>query len=209
MAENTNSEFELMGVHHIALVCKDMERTVDFYTNVLGMKLVKTIDLPAGIGQHFFFDMGGGNALAFFWFTQAKANAPGLSNPKRAPSEEVIFGDSPTDWLSPHGSMNHLAFMVSPEKMEEYHKKLVDKGLEVSPIMLHDTSEHQVAEEHNELVFCSSMYFTDPDGIVLEFCAWNRELSAELGDRTDHKPATPADLDMYRAQARQAAQAAE
>ena len=35
------SNFELNGVHHLALVCKDMERTVDFYTNVLGMRLTK------------------------------------------------------------------------------------------------------------------------------------------------------------------------
>jgi catechol 2,3-dioxygenase-like lactoylglutathione lyase family enzyme len=35
-----------------------MGRTVDFYTNVLGMPLVKTIELPDGMGQHFFFDCG-------------------------------------------------------------------------------------------------------------------------------------------------------
>ena len=54
--------FELRGINHLALVCRDMERTVDFYTNVLGMPLVKTIELPAGMGQHFFFDCGGGDS---------------------------------------------------------------------------------------------------------------------------------------------------
>src|SRR5690606_11630833 len=48
----TNTEFELQGLCQLALVCEDMERTVDFYTNVLGMKLSKTIQLPNG-GQHF------------------------------------------------------------------------------------------------------------------------------------------------------------
>ncbi len=56
-------EFEVRGVHHLALVCKDMARTVDFYCNVLGLPLVKTIELPDGLGQHFFFDMGNGNAI--------------------------------------------------------------------------------------------------------------------------------------------------
>ena len=37
MARRENKEFELRGVNHLALVCKDMARTVDFYTNVLGM----------------------------------------------------------------------------------------------------------------------------------------------------------------------------
>ena len=39
-----NREFALNGINHLALVCSDMDRTVDFYTNVLGMPLVKTID---------------------------------------------------------------------------------------------------------------------------------------------------------------------
>ena len=69
-----NEEFDLGGVNHLALVCSDMKRTVEFYTQVLGMRLIKTLDLPGGAGQHFFFDSGGGNALAFFWF-------PGRSRP--------------------------------------------------------------------------------------------------------------------------------
>ena len=37
---NTNSEFELGGINHVALVCSDMARTVDFYSNILGMSLI-------------------------------------------------------------------------------------------------------------------------------------------------------------------------
>ena len=61
----TNSEFEFCGVNHLALVCKDMAKTVAFYRDILGMPLTKTIDLPGGRGQHFFFDMGNGDSLAF------------------------------------------------------------------------------------------------------------------------------------------------
>ena len=57
----TNEKFELRGVNHIALVSSDMARTVRFYRDVLGMPLVKTIELPNGLGQHFFFDIGNGN----------------------------------------------------------------------------------------------------------------------------------------------------
>ena len=76
-----NREFELQGVNHLALVCKDMARTVDFYTNVLGMPLIKTIDLPMNMGQHFFFDIGNGDALAFFWFPDAPAACPAAAVP--------------------------------------------------------------------------------------------------------------------------------
>ncbi len=60
--DNTNSEFELGGINHVALVCSDMARTVDFYSNILGMPLIKSLDLPNGAGQHFFFDAGNGSS---------------------------------------------------------------------------------------------------------------------------------------------------
>ncbi|MDE2464954.1 MAG: VOC family protein, partial [Alphaproteobacteria bacterium] len=43
-----NRVFEFQGINHLALVCKDMARTVEFYSNVLGMPLIKTLDLPHG-----------------------------------------------------------------------------------------------------------------------------------------------------------------
>ena len=42
MKGRENKEFEIRGINHLALVCKDMARTVEFYTQVLGMPLVKT-----------------------------------------------------------------------------------------------------------------------------------------------------------------------
>ena len=48
-----NEEFDLGGVNHLALVCSDMKRTVEFYTQVLGMRLIKTINLPGGAGGWF------------------------------------------------------------------------------------------------------------------------------------------------------------
>jgi len=83
---SSQNGFELGGINHLALVCSDMERTVDFYTNVLGMPLIKTIELPAGMGQHFFFDCGGGDALAFFWFPDAPPPAPGIASRSADPT---------------------------------------------------------------------------------------------------------------------------
>ena len=36
----SNTEFNFRGINHLALVSSDMARTVDFYTNVLGMPLI-------------------------------------------------------------------------------------------------------------------------------------------------------------------------
>ena len=81
MAKPINREFEIRGVNHLALVCKDMARTVEFYRDILGMPLTKTIDLPGDMGQHFFFDIGNGDSLAFFWFPDAPDSAPGITHP--------------------------------------------------------------------------------------------------------------------------------
>ena len=75
---NTNTEFELRGFNHLALVCRDMAETVAWYEDMLGMKLVKTLELPGGRGQHFFLDMGNGvDGVAFFWFPDAPEGVRG------------------------------------------------------------------------------------------------------------------------------------
>lgn len=164
----TNEKFELRGVNHVALVCADMARTVRFYRDVLGMPLVKTIELPGGAGQHFFFDIGNDDCLAFFWFPHAPPASPGVSNPAALPDRGDI--------ASAHASMNHLAFDVPLERFEEYRQRLIDEGIEVSMVLDHDDSPSQVARRYHPGVFVRSFYFRDPDGILLEFAAWTRAL---------------------------------
>ncbi len=195
MARNENKEFELRGVNHLALVCKDMARTVDFYSNVLGMPLTKTIDLPDGIGQHFFFDIGGGDALAFFWFPDAPEAAPGVAAPDPGAPRSSL--------ASAHGSMNHVAFDVPPEKIDEYRERLVARGIEVTEVINHDDSPRQVSRKIHDTTFVRSIYFYDPDGILLEFAAWTRALRP---DEVRHQPATEADVERYLAIAREAAE---
>ena len=185
--QEQNSEFESRGINHLALVCKDMERTVDSYTNILGMPLTKTIELPGNMGQHFFFDIGKGDALAFFWFPDAPDAAPGVSAPNGMPGEGEL--------ASAHGSMNHVAFDVPAEKFEEYHAKLVAKGVHVTPIMNHDDSPRQVSKEVHEGPFIRSFYFRGPDGELLEFATWLRALRP---DDVKHKPARSVDVERYR-----------
>jgi len=173
MSTTDNSEFEIRGVNHLALVCKDMAETVKFYRDILGMPLTKTIDLPGGMGQHFFFDMGGGNSLAFFWFPKAPEAVPGIASPKALPA----LGDM----TSAHGSMNHIAFDVPAEKFDAYVERLKAKGVAISPVLNHDNSPMQVSATVTDDVFVRSVYFFDPDGICLEFASWT-------------KPMTPADV---------------
>ena len=149
--DNPNSEFELGGINHVALVCSDMEKTVDFYSNVLGMPLIKSLDLPGGMGQHFFFDAGNGDCVAFFWFADAPDRVPGVSSPEAIPG----IGDI----VSAVSTMNHLAFHVPAEKFDEYRQRLKDKGVRVGPVLNHDESAAQVSPTVHPGVYVRSFYF--------------------------------------------------
>ena len=74
------------GVDHLALICADLEATIRFYAEVLGMRLTRIVqnrDDPTS--THIFFDMGGGNQLAFFDFPE-KGPAPTVPDGGRSTS---------------------------------------------------------------------------------------------------------------------------
>jgi catechol 2,3-dioxygenase-like lactoylglutathione lyase family enzyme len=144
----TNKEFEFCGVNHLALVCKDMAKTVEFYRDILGMPLMN------------------GDSLAFFWFPGAPEAVPGVSAPEALPTKG--------NFMSAHGSMNHIAINVPAERFDEYYERLVEKGVEVTPILNHDNSPTQSSPEMNDDVYVRSVYFFDPDGVCLEFAAWTK-----------------------------------
>ena len=163
-----NEKFDIQGINHLALVCQDMKKTVDFYSGVLGMPLTKTIELPGGMGQHFFFDIGKGDSLAFFWFPNGRESQPGVTH------AAALVGQG--DISSANASMNHVAFDVPEECIEEYVQKLRAGGVECTEVVNHDDSETQASPKITDSTFVRSIYFKDPDGILLEFAAWTREL---------------------------------
>lgn len=156
------------GIHHLALVARDMAETVDFYTRVLGMPLVKTVALPDG-GQHFFFDCGGDASLAFFWWPETPAAAPGIASVARFPDKHKTA----------IGSMNHVAFTVEAGALPGCIARLAENGVKHFPVVLnHDDSAFGVAPEMHDGVFVQSVYFTDPNGVMLEFAASTRPFTA-------------------------------
>jgi catechol 2,3-dioxygenase-like lactoylglutathione lyase family enzyme len=156
-----------------------MAETVAWYEEKLGMRLVKTLELPDGRGQHFFLDMGNGvDGVAFFWFPDAPEGVRGESLQNRRGMTAI-------------GSMNHVAFDVPAEHFEAYRQKLLDKGVEVTEIINHanslDGGHRPDFDAGSDDVFIRSMYFKDPNGTTLEFACWTKVL-----DDSDvrHAPAT-------------------
>ena len=97
------------GLHHFALLCSDVRRTIDFYQNVLEFPLTEIFENRDYAGSnHFFFDIGSGNLLAFF-------DLPGLD---LGPYTEVL------------GGLHHVAISVTPERWEHLRGKLAAAGVE-------------------------------------------------------------------------------
>src|SRR5215831_19351883 len=152
----TNPEFALRGINHLALVCRDMQETVEFYTDVLGMKLVKTLEYANG-SQHFFFDMGNGR--------DALEGIPGLS---RHPGYDDAMRRTGNAVMA-QSTMHHVAFDVAPEHIDSYLVKLREQGVTVTEITNHATSlmgGHKAdwdPQQHTGDVFARSLYFKDPN----------------------------------------------
>jgi catechol 2,3-dioxygenase-like lactoylglutathione lyase family enzyme len=90
-------------VHHVALLSRDVERTIGFYQDLLEFPLIELFENRDYRGStHFFFDIGNGNTIAFFDF-------PGLD---LGPYGEVL------------GGLHHLAISMEPERWAHVKAKL-------------------------------------------------------------------------------------
>ena len=137
------------GINHVALVCRDMRETMNFYTGVLGMPLVKTVELPGG-GQHFFFDCGGGNLVAFFWWADAPPAAPGIASVEQFPYKPKTAV----------GSMNHLAFHMAEDELKAALGRLEAAGVSYTPAVVnHDDSATGVARSPESAAMLSASVF--------------------------------------------------
>jgi glyoxalase family protein len=72
----------VLGLHHITLVCANAQRTIDFYTGVLGQRLVKktvNFDDPGSYHLYFGDELGRpGTAITFFEWPYAPKGRPGI-----------------------------------------------------------------------------------------------------------------------------------
>ena len=99
----------VQGVHHVALICRDVEQTIGFYQETLGFPLVELVENRDYAGSsHFLFDIGNGNLLGFFDF-------PGHDHP---------------DFSETIGAVQHLALSTSAENFEIVRRRLDEAGID-------------------------------------------------------------------------------
>jgi glyoxylase I family protein len=150
-------------LHHVAYRSRDAQRTVDFYTKVVGLQYVaglmppentrlswplnepgkpprKVVDAESD-SIHIFFELGDGSYLAFF-------------DVASSPEEKE---DPATPWW-----VKHIAFeTASMEQLFAAKARLEAHGVQVLGPKDHD--------------FCQSIYFMDPDGHRLEITVRSEE----------------------------------
>lgn len=125
----------LKKLHHVAYRCNDAQETVDFYTNVLGLKLAMgiTAETVPSIQKyephiHIFFEMEDGSFIAFF---DTASDEP----------------ESLDDWAQ------HLALEISPDSIEDLVGRLKSNAVDyIGPVdhgicdsyYFHDPSGHRL-----------------------------------------------------------------
>ena len=156
-----------MGFHHVAIATRDCLATHRFYNDCTGFELVKVEVGPSGdegFAKHLFYDTGDGAMMAIW---------------------DLHDASLPQDWQTGIATglglpiwTNHIAFMA---------RNLEDLEARRERWLAHDISVMEV--DHG---WCHSIYATDPNDVMVEFCTSTRELNAE--DRAEalallHDPA--------------------
>jgi len=136
-----------MAFHHVALVATDIDASHRFYTEAMGFTLVKTVVAPTGSpgggwAKHLFYDTGG-NGLLALWDLHDDTIPDGFD-------PAISTGLGLPAWV------NHIAFDAPDlEDLQGRCRRWQEHGIEVVEI------------DHG---WCRSIYATDPNGILVEFC---------------------------------------
>jgi len=105
-----SSALTIQGIHHITIICSNAQRTIDFYTQVLGLRFIKktvNFDDPGSYHLYFGNEVGQpGSVITFFEWPGAPKGHPGI------------------------GGTHHFALIVEDYNgLLQWKRRLVDLGL--------------------------------------------------------------------------------
>jgi catechol 2,3-dioxygenase-like lactoylglutathione lyase family enzyme len=141
---------------HVGLSTLDLDRTRAFYEGILGFRVVRCdiMEIKEG-GQirHIFFDAGAGQLMAFM-------------EPRGIPNFPVEYDAGINRGLGVPDAFYHFAFEVEDEAaLEAKRAELISKGVRVTPVVDHE--------------WMKSIYFKDPNNLMLEYACQTRALDAD------------------------------
>jgi catechol 2,3-dioxygenase-like lactoylglutathione lyase family enzyme len=143
---------------HVGLSTLDMDATLAFYRDVLGFRAVRCDIMEFEEGgriRHVFFDAGDGQLIAFM-------------EPRGIPGLPERYETGINRGLGVPDAFYHFAFEVpSVAALEAKRAELIAKGVKVTPVVDHE--------------WMRSIYFKDPNGLMLEYAVQTRPLLADDG----------------------------
>ena len=143
---------EYRGFVDVALVTNDMEKTVRFYRDVLGMSVVVTFagDMNGQRVRHYFFSLGSSaGCVSFFEW-------PGV---ELAPRKDAGLPASGRQF-------DHVTIRVDSEKtLLEIQERVRAAGIPAGDVVDHG--------------FARVIFFEDPNGITLAFAVVTQDLDQE------------------------------
>ena len=144
------------GFSHIGLSTHALDKTRDFYENVLEFKAVRCDIIKIKEGgriRHMFFEVGRDQLIAFM-------------EPKDVDAIPADYDAGINEGLGVPGPFYHFAFEAgSVAALEAKREELIAKGQTVTDIVDHE--------------WAKSIYLKDPNGISLEFCCLTRDIGNE------------------------------
>jgi glyoxalase family protein len=137
---NISSDMALsLGMHHITAICTDIQRSHAFFSELLGIPLVKmTSNFDDPTSAHWYWGVDGGSPGSLITYFER--------DPRDPRYQRVRMGA---------GQTHHFAFAVPDEETQlVFREKLLVAGKRVSPVM--------------DRVYFKSIYTNDPDGHIVE-----------------------------------------
>ena len=147
----------LNGVHHLAIMTSDVKQQIEFFSDVLGMKLKALYWMHNVDGYfHAFMELNASCSVAFVQSPEVAEIAVEMG---------VSHAGNPTKPCS-RGSMQHVAFNCnSDEELYAMRDRIRAKGMRVLEPLDHG--------------FCKSIYFGGPENLVLEVSTSEAGIDAE------------------------------
>ncbi|HEX9036064.1 MAG TPA: VOC family protein [Ktedonobacterales bacterium] len=159
------ARLQVQGVHHLTFVGSNREATIDFYSGLLGMRLVMdqpNLDVP-GEG-HLYFDAGDGRLLTYF-VRPTRVNDP-------TPNPEGI------------GNLHHMALMVSRAVYTQVVERLGEMGVEnTGPIDRGFMDSIYFRDPNGQLLELACYKIVAPEGHTIpDVLAAAHRIRVEAGD---------------------------
>ena len=142
---------KLNGVHHLALMTADVKPQIEFFSDVLGMKLKALYWMHNVDGYfHAFMELNESCSIAF-------VQCPEVKN---IPTEFGVSHSGNVTKPCAAGTMQHVAFNCdTDEELYDMRDRIRAKGVRVLGPLDHG--------------FCKSIYFAGPENLVLEVSTSN------------------------------------